>query len=89
MSQFYSRLSDKIDQDASTLATHLCIIIFLLISKGFIASFLASMWYYTESGTKHYRFVTSVYLHSCIFIFLALLAEQLVHLDIEKMLLVV
>ena len=39
MSQFYSHLSDDIDQYASNYTTHLCIITCLFISKGFITSF--------------------------------------------------
>ena len=39
MVQFNSCLSNKSDKDSSTNATHLCVIIYLLISKGLITLF--------------------------------------------------
>ena len=66
MAQFHSHLSDEIDQDASTTATHICIIIFLLLSKGFINSFLTSMWDHMDSCANQYNFSYGIYLLSCL-----------------------
>ena len=39
MAQFNSNLSDESDQDDSTTATHLCILLQFLLTKGFIDPF--------------------------------------------------
>ena len=56
------------------------IIIHFLIYKGFIASFLATMWDHMDGFTKQYRCESSTYLISCnYFEFLSLFTYKLVN----------
>ena len=64
MANFYSHLSDEIDQDARTNTTHLHIIILFILHKGFIASSLTTMWVHTDGFTKHYYCEYDIYLPS-------------------------
>ena len=48
MSQLGSNLSEESDQDYSTTATHLLIIIQFILTKEMISPFLTKMWYHTD-----------------------------------------
>ena len=64
MAQYHSRLSDGSDQDDTTIETNLLILLQFLLSKGFIASFFATMWYHMDGFTNHYHCAYDVYLLS-------------------------
>ena len=66
MAKFYSRLSDGCYQYSSTTITCLWILIRLLLSRGFVASFLITMLNHTDGFTKKYHCSYSIYLLSCI-----------------------
>ena len=54
MAQFNQHLSGESDQNASTTATHLCIILQLIISKDFIDSLLKTICDHTDGFVKQY-----------------------------------
>ena len=66
MAQFNSHLSDESYQDASTIATHLCIILQFIITKGMIAPFLKTMWDHTYCCAKQDHCASAIYLLSCL-----------------------
>ena len=66
MSKLHSCLSYDIYQDAITTAKNIFIIIRSLLSKGFIYSFLKTMWDHTDGCAKQYHCKSYVYLLSCI-----------------------
>ena len=66
MAHFNSCLSDKIDQHVMTTDTHISIILQLIISKGFVASFLKTIWDGTDSFANQYPCAYSIYLLSYI-----------------------
>ena len=90
MEQFNSHLSKESDKDASTIATHFIIILHLLLSKGFISSFLKTVWDHTYGCTNQYHFTSAIYLLSCINLeFLSLSTEMLMYQSTERMSLMV
>ena len=66
MGKFHYNLSDKSDQDDSTTETHLCMIIQLLTTKGFIVSLLKTTWYHTDGCAKQYCCSSDFHLPSCL-----------------------
>ena len=66
MAKFHYRLSNEIDQDYSTTATHLRILLRFLLSNLFIASIFTTMWHHTDCCTKHHRCEYAIYLLSCL-----------------------
>ena len=90
MEKFHSVLSDESYQDARTNETHIHIVLQLIITKGFIASFLTTMWYHTGGFSKQYCYSYSIYILLCIPLdYLILLTYQLVNLYMENILLMV
>ena len=61
-------LSDERDQDDITTTTHICILLQLIISKGFIASFSTTMWYHTDGCTNQYRCTSDI----CLILYIVL-----------------
>ena len=55
MAQFHYHLSDESDQDASTTATHLCIILKFLLTEKMISPYLTTMWDHTDGCSKQYH----------------------------------
>ena len=66
MAQFHSRLSDEVNQDASTTVTHVCIILQSILTKGLLAPFLTTVLNNTDGCAKQYRCEYAIYLLSCI-----------------------
>ena len=66
MANFYHNLSDESDQSDSTTATHLCIILQFILTKGIIAPLLTTMWDNTDGYAKNYCCGSAIYLLSCI-----------------------
>ena len=62
MGKFRSSLLDKIIQDDSTNATHIRILCCLLLSNGFIASLLTTMWDCMDGFAKQYFCEYDIYL---------------------------
>ena len=54
--------SDKIGQAASTTAKNIFIIINFILSKGFIASFLTTIWYQKYGFTNQYNCESTIYM---------------------------
>ena len=66
MVQFSSHLLYESDQDTSTNATHLCILLHLIISNGFIDSYLKTMLDHIYGCEKQYSCAYDIYVLSCI-----------------------
>ena len=66
MVKSHSRLSDESDQVASTTATHLLIMIILLLSKWFTASLLKTMWDNKDGCANQYDCACNIYLLYCL-----------------------
>ena len=64
MVQFHSHLSDKSDQYDSTTATHLCIILHIILTKKMISLFLTTLWDHTDGCANQYPCVSDVYMLS-------------------------
>ena len=88
MAQFHSHLSDGSYQDTNTTATYLHIILHLLLSKWFIASFLTTIWDNTDGCTKQYCCASAI--GPCPDVdFLLLLKNRLVYLYTKNTLLLI
>ena len=57
-------LSDEIDQYDSTTATHICILLQFLLTKGVISPLLTTVWYHTYCCANQYHFAYYIYLLS-------------------------
>ena len=66
MAQSNSHLSNENYQDASTTATHICIIIKFLLTKQIIDHFLTTAWDHTDSCEKQYQCALAIYILSYI-----------------------
>ena len=66
MAQFHSRLSDASDQDASTTATRLHIILQFILTKGLIAPLLTTVCDHMDVCTNQYCCASDIYLLICI-----------------------
>ena len=62
MAKFHFHISDESDQDASTSAMHIRILNQLLLTKGFIAQFLPTMWDRADGCAKHYQHAYVIYI---------------------------
>ena len=70
LAQFYSHLYDESDKDSITNARYFLILIQLLRSKGFIASFLTTLWYHVGGCAKQYHCAHAIYILSCLALYL-------------------
>ena len=66
MAKFHSNLSDESDQDASTTATHLCVLLQSLLTKGFIDPFWRNMCDHKDGCTNQYHLESYIYLITCL-----------------------
>ena len=60
--QFNSRISDERHQDGSATARNLRIHLFIIFSKGFIASFLTIRWYHSDGCKNQCHCAPAIYL---------------------------
>ena len=66
MAQFHYSLSDESDQDSSTTATHLCIVIQFILANKTIYPYFTTIWDHTNGCANRYRCETAIYLLSCL-----------------------
>ena len=66
MTQFHSHLSSESDQDTSTTATYLCILLQYILAEKNIHTFLTTMQDYIDGCAKQYNFESAIYLLSCL-----------------------
>ena len=66
MAQFHSHLSDESGQDAGITATHIYILLKMLLTKQMIDTFLTTIWDHTYVCTKQYCCESFIYLLPCL-----------------------
>ena len=66
MAKIHYHLSDESDQDSSTTATHIFILLQFLLKNQIIDPYLTTMWDHTYGSAKHYRCTSAIYLPSCL-----------------------
>ena len=66
MAKIHYHLSDESDQDSSTTATHIFILLQFLLKNQIIDPYLTIMWDHTYGSAKHYRCTSAIYLPSCL-----------------------
>ena len=82
MTQLHYHLSDESEQDASTIATHINIILCFLPLNGFISSFLTTMWYHMDGCENQYNCESDIYLLLFLTLeFCNILTDRLVQLN--------
>ena len=62
MAQFHSHLSDEIDQDVSTTATNILIILQFILKNKMIAPYLTIIWYHMDGCANQYHCESDIYL---------------------------
>ena len=77
MAQFHSHLSDEIDQDVSTTATNILIILQFILKNKMIAPYLTIIWYHMD-GCAISTIVNRIFIYYNVLLyhFLLLLKEQ-------------
>ena len=70
MTKFHSRLSDEVDQDASTTVTNIHILLQFLLIEEMISPLLKTMWDYTDGCANHYCCASDIYLLSCLTLYI-------------------
>ena len=78
MAQFSSCLFYESDQDDRTTAKNLRIIFQLLLTKGFIATFLTIMWDHMNGFAKQYCCASDIYLLTCFALEFIIIVDRLV-----------
>ena len=87
MAQFHSNLSDESDQDDSITATHIYILLKMLLTKQMIDTFLTTIWYHMDGCAKNYCCSSYICLIPCHVLWLWTYHQE--HLDMKNIMLMV
>ena len=84
MEKFHCNLSDEIDQDDRTTATHLRTLLQLILTEGMIAPLLITMWDHMDGCANQYRCESAINLLSCLALDFSIIIIRVVRIPVNR-----